>query len=668
MLTLTNGIYMKRKDFESNEESDNEDRKFLRTENAEVQNPEAEENIEDEIAHIIVYSENENVQDLVKAIIEHDLESFKAIIDANLDLLEQEFPVDTKRDRTTVGYNILHMLVDEEFLEGLNYLLENYRQRVNIEVAINEQEVLAAEDEDFFEVSRTHDHTLLMLASLVGNDSIVNALINAGANVNGTNIYNETPLLIAAGDVHLAVVKLLLLHNAEIDKLSKVGEGTALFEALKYGRIELARELIKAGANVTIRQVTFQNLSKTIYYKNTPLGIMCGINKILSEKVCISLLIDLFETHKFYFNEVELELIKTSPFKKVQNLINDYVTFTRAVQPDIANELHMKALFKSFLKSPEFIRKLVDSYLKVKNMDLAASNEDSKTINALKLISCTGKIQGGDNDKKIILIDLIKEKQDLEIIKILVRNYYYVNKFKMIAKDIEDYISKLLINIGPNMNPLKEHKIKDYNSILFQVKNDLINEAIKISQSLETLEKCLVDMLDSDFNEILTYNKKDLENKGLIKKGLPPKWDLQSKPTAHEGIESVLGLKGRVETNESDNGFEGEIYGSGEILELFLSKLDTVNFEIDASSVTFDIKEFFNGLKTLVNQVSYNLSPEAKAKLYSFIETNQNIASADSAQVAEIEPNIVVDAHAAEMPDNHSTEGNMDLSGDVHTS
>jgi hypothetical protein len=304
----------------------------------------------------------------------------------------------------------------------------------------------------------------------------------------------------------------------------------------------------------------------------------------------------------------------------------------------------------------------------VKNIDLAVSIDDSKTVNALKLISCTGKVLDGDNDKKIVLIDLIKDDFDLKIIESLVGHYYVCNKIKLNSTNIENYISKLLINISPNMNPLKEHKIKDYNSILFQVKNDLINEAIKISQSLETLEKCLVDMLDSDFNEILTYNKKDLENKGLIKKGLPPKWDLQTKPTAHEGMASNLGLKGRVETNESDNGFEGEIYGSGKILELFLSKLDTVNFEIDASSVTFDIKEFFNGLKILVNQVSYNLTAEAKAKLYSFIETNQNIASEDSAQVAEIEPNIVVDAHAAEMPDNHSTEGNMDLSGDVHTS
>ncbi|MCC2646970.1 MAG: Ankyrin repeat (3 copies), partial [Rickettsiaceae bacterium] len=569
---------MKRTYFEASDELSNynagEEAKRVRLEELEkdyedlIDNGEESSEDEDEEVntHIKVHSEDQVVLDLTKAIIEHDLKSFKAIIDTNLNLLDEEFPVNTKLDHMKVGYNILHMLIDEEFLEGLKHLIKNHGEHININILVNEQRVLATEDEDFDDDSVINSHNALMIASLVGNPQIVSELIDADANVNYCNDFNETPLLVA----------------------------------IEKGNIDVITKLIKAGANVR-QGDNFDDYTNDIIPSNTPLGIICGFQdedheNLISEEDASLVIQELLFTYNISFTQEELVFLETSPFKKVQYYIRFYHLFTQVIQENIADDLKVEALFRLFVINPNFLIKLVDSYLKVKNIDLAVSIDDSKMVNTLKLLSCVGKILDGDKDKKMVLIDVIKDNFDLKLIEKLVGNYYCVNKFKLNAKDIEDYISKLLINIGPNMNPLIVHKIKDYNNILFYVKNRLTDKAIKISHSLETLEKCLVDMLDSDFNEILTYNKKDLENKELIKKGLPPKWDLQSKPTTHEGIESVLGLKGRVETNESDNGFEGEIYGSGKILELFLSKLDTVNFEIDASSVTFDIKEFFNGL------------------------------------------------------------------------
>ena len=82
----------------------------------------------------------------------------------------------------------------------------------------------------------------LYLAASEGNDSMVDALIEAGANANTvTDVSSETPLHAAAAGGHLSVARTLLDNGASV--------GEILYLAASEGNDSMVDTLIKAGAN-----------------------------------------------------------------------------------------------------------------------------------------------------------------------------------------------------------------------------------------------------------------------------------------------------------------------------------------------------------------------------------------------------------------------------------
>src|SRR5207247_7918874 len=115
------------------------------------------------------------------------------------------------------------------------------------------------------DVAVTHPdgETPLMAASRTGRVDAVRLLLDAGANVNAADTYQqETALMSAATEGHVDVVKALLGAGADPNRKARVtglderkhadhptGGFTALMFAVRDGHEEVARALIKGGAD-----------------------------------------------------------------------------------------------------------------------------------------------------------------------------------------------------------------------------------------------------------------------------------------------------------------------------------------------------------------------------------------------------------------------------------
>jgi hypothetical protein len=78
------------------------------------------------------------------------------------------------------------------------------------------------------------------------------ALINAGANVNAKDERGYTPLIWAAAQGHIKVMKVLLDNGADINAQNELGE-TALIMAAHFGDTKAAQLLIARGADKNIK-------------------------------------------------------------------------------------------------------------------------------------------------------------------------------------------------------------------------------------------------------------------------------------------------------------------------------------------------------------------------------------------------------------------------------
>ncbi len=88
------------------------------------------------------------------------------------------------------------------------------------------------------------------------NISLVNILIEAGANVNtpsrnATNYFN-TPLMIAAWSGDYEIVKILVDHGACLNQVDRKNGFTALIKAVFKNEVSIARYLIDKGSDTTI--------------------------------------------------------------------------------------------------------------------------------------------------------------------------------------------------------------------------------------------------------------------------------------------------------------------------------------------------------------------------------------------------------------------------------
>ena len=93
--------------------------------------------------------------------------------------------------------------------------------------------------------------TALMTAARTGNLKAVNTLLAHGAEVNKTEGWrSQTALMWASGEGHADVVERLIEQGADVHAKSETGFTAFLF-AVREGRIDAARALLKAGATVS---------------------------------------------------------------------------------------------------------------------------------------------------------------------------------------------------------------------------------------------------------------------------------------------------------------------------------------------------------------------------------------------------------------------------------
>ncbi len=99
--------------------------------------------------------------------------------------------------------------------------------------------------------------TPLMYASIIGDVSIIEMLLDNGADVNAQNQSGATALMLAAKYNHMKTCKMLVQSGANA-KLQTTNRQTAVSIASQYGNYELAEYLA---------QVTDRSFRKATYFK-----------------------------------------------------------------------------------------------------------------------------------------------------------------------------------------------------------------------------------------------------------------------------------------------------------------------------------------------------------------------------------------------------------------
>lgn len=100
--------------------------------------------------------------------------------------------------------------------------------------------------------------TVLMRAVGTGDTNLVKKVLNAGANVNALDESRTTALTSAAREGSVEMTKLLLAHGADPNK----DNGRALVFAIMDGREGIIKELLNAGADVTLGENDKPNANK----------------------------------------------------------------------------------------------------------------------------------------------------------------------------------------------------------------------------------------------------------------------------------------------------------------------------------------------------------------------------------------------------------------------
>lgn len=89
----------------------------------------------------------------------------------------------------------------------------------------------------------------LIKYTLTGNIDQVKRLLDLGANIEATDKFRNTPLIIASGSGYLDIVKLLLKNKANIETRNSTGN-TPLYVAATNGYLNILKELFYNGANI----------------------------------------------------------------------------------------------------------------------------------------------------------------------------------------------------------------------------------------------------------------------------------------------------------------------------------------------------------------------------------------------------------------------------------
>ena len=112
--------------------------------------------------------------------------------------------------------------------------------------------------------------TALHIAARNGNNDICRLLLSRPTiDVNVKNKWKSTPLMIAAGSGNLDVVELLLRHpRTQVDLQAEYYGRTALIEAALKGHLAVVKTLVAHGANVNAADKTGRNSALVEAIKN----------------------------------------------------------------------------------------------------------------------------------------------------------------------------------------------------------------------------------------------------------------------------------------------------------------------------------------------------------------------------------------------------------------
>ena len=130
-----------------------------------------------------------------------------------------------------------------------------------------------------------HNVTPLWCAAVAGKLKVVEVLVKYGADVNSVSDTGSTPVRSACFMTHLDIVKLLVLHKADIQRPNYNG-GTCLINSVQS--VELCEFLLQNGANVNAQDI--QNKTALHYaiqehrFETTKLLIKYGANPFLESR------------------------------------------------------------------------------------------------------------------------------------------------------------------------------------------------------------------------------------------------------------------------------------------------------------------------------------------------------------------------------------------------
>src|SRR5574343_628896 len=125
---------------------------------------------------------------------------------------------------------------------------------------------------------------LLFKAIQNKNISLIEELIDGGADPNVQDDYGDTVLIYASGKGHIDTVRLLLEKGAD-PNVKKDGEDTALTIASEIGHLDIVRLLLEYGADPNIQDdygyTALMNATMTGYIKTVKILLEAGANPFI---------------------------------------------------------------------------------------------------------------------------------------------------------------------------------------------------------------------------------------------------------------------------------------------------------------------------------------------------------------------------------------------------
>lgn len=169
-------------------------------------------------------------------------------------------------------------------------------------------------------------NTPLILASENYDVSIIQLLLQHGANPNIKNNAGDTALMKAAEKGRKYIVPLLINAKADLDAKNNGGEVTALMKACLNGHYKVVKKLVKAGAKINIADDFGQ--TALIWAIQAGANLYSSMNNPIFKDPALSLLYDNHDSDKYlrYKNIIKFLISKgatlSSNNKSVRNALS----------------------------------------------------------------------------------------------------------------------------------------------------------------------------------------------------------------------------------------------------------------------------------------------------------------------------------------------------------